>query len=607
MTADSKYATLHWHEYAPQVVQTYNLKPTGKDRYNGPCPSCGGTDRFWINNHNGELRVNCNQCGDWKEVYSRMQSDGIVPQPNQSSSAGGAPVSNLSDFDEVVPYFMRKGVPQGNAKIIGTHTLVPIYKIEGGSMKLVGKQTITADGKKLFDRGMSQEAAFSPVGGKPDGVTYICEGWATASSVSACTGRPAIFALNSGNLPKAAAVLSEVFPDVTFIVAADNDEAGIKSAEATGLLYRAPSRAGADWNDIHVQEGALSVKTQLGKIKKPKPMFVQIGDLEFRKPQWVVRDLLEQHSFAVCFGAPAAGKTFVALDMALCVATGRPFHGHEVKQGPVFYIAGEGHNGFARRAAAWSVANDLSLKGVPFFKSNSSVILTDEASVQKLTDVIDDMVDKFGKPALVVIDTLARAMGASDENSTKEMGGFVQVVDEIKDRYDTTLLAVHHTGHGAKDRARGSSALLGAVDAEFMVEKWSKDDPIAKIEVKFTKMKDAKTPEPLNFAHREIELIGADMEATQSVVLEPIDDARTNGGPRLTGHKKRFMDALDEAKEMGSSGAELQKVRDIFYNSLVEQKDDSKRQTWKRAFQSCHDDGLISATETMVYDERDIA
>ena len=270
MTADSKYATLHWHEYAPQVVQAYNLKPTGKDRYNGPCPSCGGTDRFWINNHNGELRVNCNQCGDWKEVYSRMQSDGIVPQPNQSSSAGGAPVSNLSDFDEVVPYFMRKGVPQGNAKVVGTDTLVPIYKISGGKLKLVGKQTISAEGKKLFDRGMSQEAAFSPVGGKPDGVTYICEGWATASSVSACTGRPAIFALNSGNLPKAAAVLSEAFPDVSFIVAADNDEAGIKSAEATGLLYRAPSRAGADWNDIHVQEGALSVKTQLGKIKKPK-------------------------------------------------------------------------------------------------------------------------------------------------------------------------------------------------------------------------------------------------------------------------------------------------------------------------------------------------
>ena len=72
MTAESKYATLYWHEYAPQVVQRYNLKPSGKERYNGPCPHCGGTDRFWINNHNGELRVNCNQCGDVRGSTLRL-------------------------------------------------------------------------------------------------------------------------------------------------------------------------------------------------------------------------------------------------------------------------------------------------------------------------------------------------------------------------------------------------------------------------------------------------------------------------------------------------------------------------------------------------------
>ena len=523
MTAKSKYPALYWSEYAPQVVQRYNLKPTGKERYNGPCPVCGGTDRFWINKHNGELRINCNQCGDWQAIYDGMRADGVIPEPSKNRDENVVPFNNLSDFDEIVPYFVRKGVPQGIAKVSGTDTLIPIYKMIDGKPKLVGKQTITHDGKKLFDKGMSQEAAFSPVGGKPEGQTYICEGWATAASVNACTGRPAVFALNGGNLPKVAEALTEAFPDVSFVVAADNDEAGIKAAEASGLPYKAPRRAGDDWNDVHQREGALSVQTQLKKVGKKKPMFVPIGDLEFRKPQWIIDTLLEEYSFAVCFGAPAAGKTFVTLDMALCIATGTSFHGHDVKQGSVFYIAGEGHNGFARRAAAWSVSNGVDLRGVPFFKSNSSIVLTDESAVDRLIDVIDSMVEEHGEPALIVIDTLARAMGASDENSTKEMGGFVQVVDEIKDRYNTTLLAVHHTGHGAKDRARGSSALLGAVDAEFMVDKWTADDPVAKIEVKFTKMKDAKIPEPLNFAHREIELIGADMEATQSIVLEVID------------------------------------------------------------------------------------
>ena len=604
MPEDSKYPILYWSDYAAQIAQTYNLKPSGKERFNGPCPNCGGTDRFWAKSYNGELRVNCNQCGDFKAIYAAMQADGVTPMANDTD-ANIVPFNNLADFEKVEPYHVRKGVPLGNARLSGTDTLVPIYRIDGKKMVIVGKQTISAEGKKLFDKGMSQEAAFCPIGGAPSGTTYICEGWATAASVSACTGRPAVFALNSGNLPKVASVMADAFPDVTFIVAADNDDAGIKAAKETGLLYKAPKRSGDDWNDVHLREGEVSVKKQLSKIRKPKPLFVPLGDLEFKSPEWIIDGLVEQNTFSVCFGAPAAGKTFLILDMALCIAAGRPFHGHEVKQGPVFYIAGEGHNGFARRAAAWSKENGVSLTGLPFFKSSRSIVLTDGQSVTDMIEVVDQMVEQYGEPQLVVVDTLARAMGAADENSTKEMGAAITAVDDIREAYDCTVLAVHHTGHGNKDRARGSSALLGAVDAEFMVDKWSGDDPIAKIEVKFTKMKDAKTPQPLNFLHKEVDLIGSDLEATQSIVLVHTEDGRPKGGDKLTGHKKRFMDALDEAKDAGSNGANVQIVRDIFYKSLVDVQDDSKRKTWTRAFQAVTDMGLISSTETMVYDERD--
>ena len=115
--------------------------------------------------------------------------------------------------------------------------------------------------------------------------------------------------------------------------------------------------------------------------------------------------------------------------------------------------------------------------------------------MKELRSVVDSMVEEHGEPALIVIDTLARAMGAADENSTQQMGAMIRAVDDMRDDYSCTVLAVHHTGHGNKDRARGSSALLGAVDCEFMVEKWG-DDQIAKVEVKWTKMKDAMIPEP---------------------------------------------------------------------------------------------------------------
>lgn len=605
MADKSKYPTIYWDEYAHNIINKYNLKETVKGEFHGPCVACGGKDRFWIfRKQNGELGVHCRQCEDFTGIMDEMRHDGVLPTAQEIEYRAPIAVNDLSDFEAIIPYHEKKGIELFNAKQIGENIVVPIVDISG---KRVNKQTITPDGKKKFDpKPAPVEGCFNVLNGPLEGVCYLAEGFATAASIAQSTQRPAVFCLNSGNLPKVAELLLRERPECKFIVAADNDDAGIKAAKETGLPYRAPREAKWDWNDVMVNHGPLAVAKELKRVRMPKPLFVPLGDLEFKAPEWLIDGLLEANTFSVCFGSPAAGKTFLTLDMALCIATGKDFHDHHVKQGPVFYIAGEGHNGFARRAAAWSKENGITLKGVPFFKSSRAIVITDDDSVAELVDTIDAMVQEHGEPQLIVIDTLARSMGAADENSTKEMGAAIRAIDECRDAYDCTVLAVHHTGHSNKERARGSSALLGAVDCEFMVDKWFQDDAIAKVEVKFTKMKDAKIPEPMNFIHKEIKLTGADLEPTTSVVLEPILDTNPRHKvSKLTGNKKRFMDALEKALEGGGRGADVQNVRDIFYKSLVGVKEDSKRKTWTRAFQDVSDLGLISSTETMIYNERD--
>ena len=605
MADKSKYPTIYWDEYAHNIINKYNLKETVKGEFHGPCVACGGKDRFWIfRKQNGELGVHCRQCEDFTGIMDEMRHDGVLPTAQEIEYKAPIAVNDLSDFEAIIPYHEKKGIELFNAKQIGENIVVPIVDISG---KRVNKQTITPDGKKKFDpKPAPVEGCFNVLNGPLEGVCYLAEGFATAASIAQSTQRPAVFCLNSGNLPKVAELLLRERPECKFIVAADNDDAGIKAAKETGLPYRAPREAKWDWNDVMVNHGPLAVAKELKRVRMPKPLFVPLGDLEFKAPEWLIDGLLEANTFSVCFGSPAAGKTFLTLDMALCIATGKDFHDHHVKQGPVFYIAGEGHNGFARRAAAWSKENGITLKGVPFFKSSRAIVITDDDSVAELVDTIDAMVQEHGEPQLIVIDTLARSMGAADENSTKEMGAAIRAIDECRDAYDCTVLAVHHTGHSNKERARGSSALLGAVDCEFMVDKWFQDASIAKVEVKFTKMKDAKIPEPMNFIHKEIELTGADLEPTTSVVLEPILDTNPRHKvSKLTGNKKRFMDALEKALEGGGRGADVQNVRDIFYKSLVGVKEDSKRKTWTRAFQDVSDLGLISSTETMIYNERD--
>jgi hypothetical protein len=90
---------------------------------------------------------------------------------------------------------------------------------------------------------------------------------------------------------------------------------------------------------------------------QPKPIFnlIRVGDIQFREPEYLIDGLIESSSLVQMFGDPGAGKSFLALDVAACVATGKAFHGLEVKQGPVIYVAGEGYNGIRRRLTGWEI------------------------------------------------------------------------------------------------------------------------------------------------------------------------------------------------------------------------------------------------------------
>jgi hypothetical protein len=70
--------------------------------------------------------------------------------------------------------------------------------------------------------------------------------------------------------------------------------------------------------------------------------------------QWLIYKVLPDCGLALLFGPPGEGKSFVALDWALCVATGEKWLGkHAVQQGHVLYIAAEGGGGMKKRVAAW--------------------------------------------------------------------------------------------------------------------------------------------------------------------------------------------------------------------------------------------------------------
>jgi hypothetical protein len=281
-------------------------------------------------------------------------------------------------------------------------------------------------------------------------------------------------------------------------------------------------------------------KDELEIIKTPfasksKFKLKRLSEIEAKAPDSLINQLLEKDTLNMVFGDPGAAKTFFAIDMASCVATGKDFHGMGAKQGPVVYIAGEGQNGIKRRFAAWEIRYGYNLDDTPIFVSLMPAGLCDQDQARWVIDEIKLLQKECGEPALIIFDTLARNFGPGDENSTKDMSAFILGADQIREQSKACILLVHHTGHGDKSRGRGAMALKGALDAEYRLEK----DDQGTVRVSCTKMKDFKPPAPMAFKIRTVELGINDEDGKEvtSAVLDSIDfEAPTK--PSNTGRGK---------------------------------------------------------------------
>ena len=275
----------------------------------------------------------------------------------------------------------------------------------------------------------------------------------------------------------------------------------------------------------YVERGAVASRPHRQRddeAKVPRLRFVPAS--EFLKPptppNWMIDGIAETDSFCVLFGDPESGKSFMAMDWACCVATKTEWKGKRVKHGPVLYINGEGHNGVNRRLTAWSIANGVNLREHPLYLSSTTTALTDEVSRAEFEAVVADFVHQHGKPAMIVIDTLARNFGPGDENSSQDMQRAVETVDAIRTLTGAWIVVIHHSGHGDKSRARGSIVLKAAADTEYRMGRLNSGGDTL---LESTKMKDGNKPAPMTFRFADVELGVQDEhghEVTSAVLIQ---------------------------------------------------------------------------------------
>ena len=240
-----------------------------------------------------------------------------------------------------------------------------------------------------------------------------------------------------------------------------------------------------------------------------------------------ITDLVSGHiptkALVTMYGPSGDGKTFLALDLALSIATGIPWHGHSVEQGPVGYVIAEGAGGLNQRVEAWQEHHGILVSPpVKFLPQPVHFLEPTEAA-----RLVAELQTWDPSPRLAVVDTLSWCLAPGDENSTKDMGAYVAAIGELRAATGATVLTLHHTGHDTS-RERGNTALKGAMDTHMRVKQ--EDDTIT---LSCDKQREAVPFTALKF---RLEPVG---ESVVPVLVQPDDRPKA-----LTKSQRRCLETL---------------------------------------------------------------
>lgn len=175
--------------------------------------------------------------------------------------------------------------------------------------------------------------------------------------------------------------------------------------------------------------------------------------------RWLIDGLWAEEAVGIVGGEPKCGKSFLALDMAVAVASGTAcLRRYAVaRPGRVLLFAAEDALHIVRarlegicRAAGIKLA-DIDIKVI----TAPSVRLDVEVDRESLADTVAAL-----RPRLLILDPFVR-LHRIDENVSGEVAPLLAYLRELQRRHQLAVVLVHHARKGA-GKARAGQALRGS-------------------------------------------------------------------------------------------------------------------------------------------------
>ena len=309
--------------------------------------------------------------------------------------------------------------------------------------------------------------------------------------------------------------------------------------------------------------------------------------------RWLVKHVVPADAIGMLFGGSGTFKSFLALDLACHVAHGMPWMGRRTLQGPVIYIAAEGGTGLWKRIDGWHRARRARTAQAPLFVVPMALDLSADA-----WRVVEAAQGLGVAPALVVVDTLSQTY-AGEENSANEMAAYLRELGvRFRALWGCSVLLIHHSGHAATERPRGSSAIRANVDFLLGVHR---DEKEMLATLSCIKQKDGELFQDATFALGAHDL-GNDADGDKVTTLvarhlssaEEVTDAmQAEAQAGRAGKNQVFMSLVQ-------NGMKANELRKLFADECPGMTEEARRQAWHRAKAWATSKGFIEIADGVV-------
>ena len=476
-------------------------------------PSLSVTD-----GEDGNILFKCHGGCDQQSVFSTIKDMGLLPQlPDRPEY-----LSNVRPIMPAIPILESEWVyTDENELPLFVKQRYKTFDAKGKTYKTL---RIMADGSRVGKLGDCRivpyrltEVQQAVTNGK---VVYIAEGEKAVDAlcslgVTATTSHAGAGGWNAD--------LNQYFDGANVVVVPDNDIAGwsyatkivesllpvVKSIRVLDLPHLSHKEDAFEWVNKYAQdrstlaqiakacpivESTDQVRTPQRLIETPPdPFFTHNNEPKEDQPnsrkklvveswdsikdepvEWLVDSIIPKKAFVALYAPPASWKSFIALDLAEAIATGRDWMGYKIpKKGAVLFISGEGYGGMGARVSACKIQNK-SPDGANLYIIRAQLNLrSSPEDFTELLNAINDLIAEIGEPIeLIILDTLMRMAGGEfNESSSEDMGGFITQTGKLQEIFECALLVIHHTGKDISKGLRGHSSLLGGCDTVLEIQR----------------------------------------------------------------------------------------------------------------------------------------